>query len=143
MINIWIQHVETLGDFVKQERIKRDMKLTEFARFVNIPHQTISKWEKGEVGEGFGYPDFATLIKLSRATGASLTSIVLLLIPREERGGLSAEVRIIAEQIEQLPREARQFVQLTVSALVHHNVHNRSDNNQLLSGQQNKTTLDT
>lgn len=143
MLNIWIHYVETLGEFVKQERIKRDMKLTEFARFTDIPHQTISKWEKGDVGEGYGYPDFKTLIKLSRATSTSLTTIVLLLIPSEERGGLRPEVQIIAEQLEQLPNEALQFVRLTVASLVHHNLNNRPDQIQLVSRKQSKTSSES
>lgn len=124
--------METLGEFVLDQRQARNMNVTEFGRYTGIKHQTLSKWERGEIGGDDGYPDVKTLIKLSRATGTSLATIVLLLVPKEERGSVSADAWFVGEQIEQLPREAREFIKITVAALVRQNINQIANDNKLL-----------
>jgi|SRR5690606_3731200 len=99
--------INTLRDFIAWEMRRRDMNMAEFAKFVGISHELVSKLLRGEAGK---YPSIETLMKLSDATGESVNSLFNLVIPEHKRGDISPEILIYASRIAQLPPDLIQIL---------------------------------
>lgn len=98
-------------DFLQNEMQRRDMSARQFAEFVDVAPTTITRCvdEKNPQLPGLDF-----LMKLAKATGASITSLVAMAYPDlaiTTRPSPSAQ--ILAQQIEQLP-EATQEVILAI-----------------------------
>jgi transcriptional regulator with XRE-family HTH domain len=96
---------QTLGSFLLYQMHKRDMSAREFARFIGVSHQTISRFlDYGE--KDVGYPSVDFLLKLARATGTDVGALMRMLDP--ELDELDPEVLVIAQEIAHLsPRDRR------------------------------------
>ena len=122
MLKIWLMNVNTLGEFITSEMAQRGMNVTEFARFVGVSHQIITKMIESDQSEASGYPEFKTLRKLARATGTSLSTLVILLVPEDERPNISPEGLILAERADMLTNEQREVLMTFIGALIVQNL---------------------
>jgi transcriptional regulator with XRE-family HTH domain len=105
--------VQTLGEFIQREIQKREMSLSEFARFVGVSHQTISKYM--DYRGGTGYPEFGFLVKLSLATGTDLGALASLVEPSASH--ITPSARLLAERIEKLSEEKRELIDALILGL--------------------------
>lgn len=109
-----LQMAQTLGDFILLEIERRGMSAREFAELIDVSHTTINRFLNYGItneynGKPVGEPRLDFLVKLARATGVDIRTIVSLVVPKEILDD-DVEARILAEQIKQLPLEARQVL---------------------------------
>jgi transcriptional regulator with XRE-family HTH domain len=103
----------TLGEFLLKEINRRDMSIREFARFVNVNHQTINKFlDYGT--KDVGNPSVEFLIKLARATNTHIGYIMSLIepdvaaLPEDE---FDAHTLLYARKYQSLSLKERQLVE--------------------------------
>lgn len=97
--------------YLQDEIERRGMSARQFAEFVDVAPSTVTRCidEKNPVIPGLDF-----LVKLSKATGTSITSLVGIAYPDLTLTTRpSATAQIMAQQIEQLP-EATQEVILAI-----------------------------
>ncbi len=97
-----------LQEFVSNEMKRRGMSMREFADFVGVSHVTISRVLDPSRAEYQG--DIEFLVKLSKATKVSITSIVALAYPALATETKDISAQVLAEQIQQLPDAMREAV---------------------------------
>ncbi|WP_417898011.1 helix-turn-helix transcriptional regulator [Bacillus haimaensis] len=64
-------NTQLIGSFISSLRKERDFTQVELADKVNVSHQAVSKWERGE-----SIPDIGTLVELSRIFDTSVDRIL-------------------------------------------------------------------
>jgi transcriptional regulator with XRE-family HTH domain len=95
----------TLAEFITQEMRRRNMSARQFADFVGVTNQTISRAVDPSKVPQHGL-DF--LNKLAKATNTDLCTIVSLLYPEETK--ISARARVLAERIDRLPQVEQDII---------------------------------
>lgn len=96
-----------LREFIEEEMRRRDMTANQFADFVGVAHTTIGR-AIDQRRPTTPSPEF--LIKLAKATGISLSSLIALVIPEAEHIEVSARSLLIAERIGQLPPDKQEII---------------------------------
>ncbi len=96
--------------FLQDEIIRRGMSARQFAEFLDVAPSTVSRCidEKNPLLPGLDF-----LLKIARATGVSITSLVAMAYPDltiTTRPSPSAQ--ILAQQIEQLPEATQEVVHI-------------------------------
>lgn len=81
-------NVEKIGSHISKLRKEKNLTQLELANLVNVSHQAVSKWERGE-----SLPDIGTLILLSKVFGVKIDD--LLLNPSKERFSLNKKYNVI------------------------------------------------
>jgi transcriptional regulator with XRE-family HTH domain len=107
--------VKTLGEFINEEMLRRDMGAREFARYVGVSNTIINKFlnhgtSDTYAGKPVGDPSVEFLVKLSKATGTDLATIVALVRP-ESKADIDVEARLLAQRIAQLPAAQREIIE--------------------------------
>lgn len=113
-----------LGDFLLREIDRRGMSIREFARFVGLSHQVVSKFlEYGK--KDVGYPSMEFVIKLAKALDKNVGDILVLIDPTLESIGtntepqsLDVQTRIHAERYQELTPKQRRLVDAFMRTLV-------------------------
>lgn len=107
----------TLKEFIEQYRLEHgDMTLREFARQVGVSPATINRWLDQEKPEK---PDMLSLVKLSKATGQDLLTLVEIAYPEEVRSvPLDPSAKVLAGMIMRLPNIIRESVIKLIEAYV-------------------------
>jgi transcriptional regulator with XRE-family HTH domain len=99
---------QTLGGFILAEMRQRDMSAREFARFIGVSHQTVSRFlDYGE--KDVGYPSVDFLLKLAKATETDVGALMRMLDP--ELDELDPQVMVIAQEIANLSPHDRRLVE--------------------------------
>ena len=100
----------SLKQFVKDEMELRGMKSArEFARFVDVAHVTINRI-LDERNEQPYEPTLDILIRIARATGKDISSIIYMLYPDLKSNVVSPSANLLAQQIEQLPEDEQRII---------------------------------
>jgi transcriptional regulator with XRE-family HTH domain len=103
------QQASSLGNFVLTEMTRRQMTAREFANFVGVTHTTINRLLEHGVGDkSVNDPSLDVLDKLAKATSTDICSLVALVKPDTAR--ISPFARMLAERIERLPADKREFL---------------------------------
>jgi transcriptional regulator with XRE-family HTH domain len=103
-----MQNTLTLRDFIEQEMHRREMTMRQFADFVGISHATISRTlDPIKPTE----PTIDVLVKLAKATGVSLSSLIALLRPDLDEIDIDPRARVLAERIASLPDAKREIAE--------------------------------
>jgi len=110
----------TLREFIESEIKKRDMSLSEFARFIGISPSAVIKY-LNEESRGIS---IEFMVKLARGTNTNLKTIVAMEYP-EETEELDPSVILMAERITRLPQDKRQMVE---SLLLGMSINDKTDN---------------
>lgn len=100
-----------LREFILSEMKRRDMSARQFARFVGVGHSTINDFATGIER----VPSLDFLSKLADATQTDLAALIYLSFPEvASKTALSADARILAQRIEQLPEPVRDAVKAMI-----------------------------
>lgn len=106
------QQVATLREFIEREMTVRGMSTHEFADFVNTSQSTIVRAMSFEDAPE---PKLDFLAKLAVATGVDIGALVSLVKP--EASKISPDARLLAERIEQLSPQDREFLDTYILGL--------------------------
>lgn len=99
-----------LREFILGEMKRRGMSAREFAKFVGVGHTTINDLVSKDRIPGIDF-----LSKLADATQTDLAALMYLTFPETAtRNALSADARILAQRIEQLPEPVREAVKAMI-----------------------------
>ena len=101
-----MESMTALTQFIDDQIALRQMTEREFARFVKVSNSTISRAR----GDNPPEPSLEFLVKLSKATGHSLLSILKLAFPEADLA-VDEQTLILAERIAQLPPEKREIAE--------------------------------
>lgn len=97
--------MSTLADYIKKEMVLREMSMRAFAEICGVTHTTLMRYLEG------AEPTLDFLVKLSRATGADLISLIDLAFPGViEASRPSARAILFAQQLDQLPDDIREAI---------------------------------
>lgn len=99
----------TLADWLLEEIQQRQMSVREFGRYAGVPHSTLNKILNADNTDEDAYPSLATLVKLSRATGTDICTLVAFVAP--ERTLRDADAMALANRIMNLPPDGRAIVE--------------------------------
>lgn len=110
--------VENMGDFINEQMRQRQIgTVREFARFVDLNHQTVN--ELLVYRKGAKYPNVKTIVKLASATNTDPCALLLLVLPEDlDVTAPSSEDLFLAEKIKQLPRNVRSVVDTFLVSLI-------------------------
>lgn len=110
----------TLGDKIKEERIKKNLSQQQLGRELNVTQQAIGKWEKN-----LSEPDTTALIKLSEIFNITVDNILGIKtktpMPSYNsslNNSLTSEEREILETYRNLPPHRRTTFMLFVKSCV-------------------------
>lgn len=111
--------MENMGEFITQQMRQRQITtVREFARFVDLNHQTVNElleYRKGETK----YPAVKTIVKLAEATNTDPCALLLLVLPEDlDVTRPSSEDLLLAHQIKQLPRNVKSVVDSFLVSLI-------------------------
>ena len=108
----------TLGDKIKEERIKKNLSQQQLGRELNVTQQAIGKWEKN-----LSEPDTTALIKLSEIFNITVDNIlgIKTITPTPSynsslNNSLTSEEREILETYRNLPQHRRTTFMLFVKS---------------------------
>lgn len=108
----------TLGDKIKEERIKKNLSQQQLGRELNVTQQAIGKWEKN-----LSEPDTTALIKLSEIFNITVDNIlgIKTITPTPSynsslNNSLTSEEREILETYRNLPPHRRTTFMLFVKS---------------------------
>lgn len=96
----------TLRDFINDEMRRRQMSQRQFADFVGVSHQTISRALDLHAPPE---PSLDFLYKLAKSTGTDCCTLFLLIYP--DLSSLSPRARLLAQQIDSLPAELQDILE--------------------------------
>lgn len=105
----------TLGEFLQMEIENRHLTARKFAQLVGVNHHSINMYLEHGIKENTGNPSPEFLLKLSKATGVNVVTLLALTFPEvgralEELTQVSSTDALRLEYIEQLPENLRQAV---------------------------------
>lgn len=104
------QNQGSLKQFIKDEMSLRGMtSAREFSRLVGVAHITINRILDERADQPYK-PTIDILIRISKATGKDISSIVYMLYPELHTNAPSASAVLLAQQIEQLPEDEQRVV---------------------------------
>lgn len=104
--------IASLGAFIKEEMVRREMSLREFAAFVNVTHPTISR-----IVDKNASPTLEFLVKLSRSTHTDIRFLVSLAVP-DAVYGQDVDAIVLTQRINRLSNKQKQLLDLVISGLV-------------------------
>jgi transcriptional regulator with XRE-family HTH domain len=106
-------NIEGLQKFLNDQMHERKMKPIEFAKFLGVSKSTLSRTlnEKNPT-----VPDYRFLVKIAKATGVDIVSLVALIIP--DVTDIDVEARIVAQQIMRLSEDDRRHVIAHITGLL-------------------------
>lgn len=93
--------------FLIDQMEQRKLSARKFAGFTGVNHEVITRFMNHAPSEDVGFPSLQTLRKLSDATGVSLLTLIGLAFPDTAHLDMDISIRLLAEQIAQLPPEER------------------------------------
>lgn len=102
-----------LGAHLTELRQAAQLSQTELARMIGVPQQSIAFWELGSKP-----PRSEVLVKLARALGVRVESLLAPDPPRERRGGPVGKVRQAFERVSRLSKRQQEHILRVVDALV-------------------------
>jgi len=105
----------TLKDFIEQYRAMHgDMTLREFSRQVGVSPATVNRWLDQVKPEK---PDMMSLVKLSKATGQDLLTLVELAYAEEIKAvPVDPSAKILAGRIMKMPKIVRDVIERLIDA---------------------------
>lgn len=107
-----MKQVAILREFIEREMTARDMSTHEFADFVGVSQSTIVRAMSYEDAPE---PKLNFLAKLAVATKVDIGVLVSLIKP--EASKISPDARLLAERIEQLSPQDREFLDTYILGL--------------------------
>lgn len=102
-----------LTEFIEGQIKNRHMTEREFARFVGVSNSTISRARGDDAPE----PSLEFLVKLSKATGHSLLSVLKLAFPDADLA-IDEQSVMLAERIAHLPPDKREIAEAFILGMV-------------------------
>ena len=103
-----MQDVLTLKEFIEQEMRRREMTMRQFAEFIGVSHATISRTLSPQEPTE---PSIDVLVKLAKATGVSVSSLIALVRPDADDININPRARVLAERIANLPDTKREIAE--------------------------------
>jgi transcriptional regulator with XRE-family HTH domain len=104
----------TLGEFILAQMHQRDMSAREFARFVGVSHQTISRFlDYGE--KDVGYPSVDFLFKLAEATDTDIGVLMRMLKPDYDE--FDPQLMVIAQGLADLTPQERTVIETFINTM--------------------------
>jgi len=97
-----------IRQFLLDQMKQRDMSARQLAEFFDVSPTTVTR---AIDGRNPSTPGLDFLLKISQATGISLTALIEMAYPDASRGtSLSPQAQILAQQIEALPEDTREVI---------------------------------
>ena len=93
--------------FLLDQADQRKLSIRQFAKFLGVNHEVITRFMNSAPSEEVGYPSLHTLRKIAGATGVSMLTLFDLVFPDDDNLDIAVEARLLAEQITHLPPEKR------------------------------------
>lgn len=100
--------VKTLSEWLLEEIQQRHLSIREFAKRSGVAHGTLLNILDSEQA-GARYPSVETLVKLSRATGTDLCTLVSMLAPSDTL--TEPDTLVLATRIKNLTPEAQSVLE--------------------------------
>lgn len=108
-------HPTTLGEFLQMEIKNRHLTIRKFAELVGVNHHSINMYLEHGLKEDTGNPSPDFLLKLSKATGVNVVTLLALTFPEigealKQLTNVSSTTALRLQAIEQLPENLREAV---------------------------------